>query len=119
LQARREAAAGFLVAYDAPLMDNNLPIRFRSALPQQSLAALHNPLMLDAAAALALRTRTDAGGDLVSRIRRAIELVYSRPASESEIAFAFAEIEKKSDKERGLSMFCQALFGSNDFLYVD
>jgi hypothetical protein len=119
LQVRRVAAAGFLVAFDAPLMDNNVSVRFRSALPQQSLASLHNPLMLDNAAALAARTKSDAGGDMVARIRRAIELTYSRPAAEDEIAFGFAQIGRQQDREHGLRMFCQALLGSNDFLYVD
>ena len=120
LQIRRVAANGFLAAYDAPLMDNNVSVRFRSALPQQALAALHDPLMLDAASALALRTRQDAGGaDMVARIRRAIELTYSRPAAENEISFAFAEVRQQPDTEAGLRMFCQALLGSNDFLYID
>ncbi|MFN7923021.1 MAG: PSD1 and planctomycete cytochrome C domain-containing protein [Bryobacteraceae bacterium] len=119
VQIRRVAASGFLVAYDAPLMDNNVSLRFRSALPQQSLAALHDPLMLDSAKALASRTKQDAGDDMVARVRRAIELSYSRPAAESEIAFGFGEIGKQSDREHGLTMFCQALLGSNDFLYVD
>ncbi len=120
LQIRRVAANGFLAAYDAPLMDNNVSVRFRSALPQQALAALHDPLMLDAAAALAARTRQDTGGeDMVARLRRAIELAYSRPAAEDEIGFAFAEVRKQQDSEAGLRMFCQALLGSNDFLYID
>jgi hypothetical protein len=119
VQIRRVAAAGFLTAYDAPLMDNNVAVRFRSALPQQALTALHNPLMLDSSAALAARTRRDAGEDMVARIRRAVELAYSRPAAEPEIAFGFSEIKKQADPEAGLAMFAQALLGSNQFLYVD
>ncbi|MBI4909530.1 MAG: PSD1 domain-containing protein [Acidobacteria bacterium] len=119
LQVRRVAAPGFLVAYDAPLMDNNVAMRFRSSVPTQALAALHNPLMVDAASALAERTKTDAGADLVARIRRALELAYSRPAGENEVSFAFAQISRQKDAESGLRMFCQALMGSNDFLYVD
>ncbi|MSV30852.1 MAG: DUF1553 domain-containing protein [Bryobacterales bacterium] len=119
LQIRRVAATGFLVAYDAPLMDNNVSVRFRSALPQQALTALHNPLMLESAAALAARIKREAGDDMVARIRRAIELAYSRPAAESETAFAFAAIRKQEDPEAGLKMFSQALLASNEFLYVD
>jgi hypothetical protein len=119
LQVRRVAAPGFLIAYDAPLMDNNVSLRFRSAVPQQALAALHNPLMLDAARALAERTKNDAGPDVVARIGRAIELTYSRPAAEKEVRFAFTEVGKQENLETGLMMFCQALLGSNDFLYLD
>jgi Protein of unknown function (DUF1553)/Protein of unknown function (DUF1549) len=119
LQVRRVAAPGFLVAYDAPLMDTNVALRFRSAVPQQALAALHNPMMLDAASALTERTKNDMGSDLVARIGRAIELAWSRPAAENELSFAFAQVSKQRDPETGMKMFCQALLGSNEFLYLD
>src|SRR5260221_5471956 len=117
LQSRRIAVAGFLVAYDAPLMDLNASTRFRAAVPQQALAALHNPLMLESAKKLA--ERAAAGGDRIAQIRRVVELVYSRPATESEISFAFSEIRKQKDPELGMRLFCQALLGSNEFMYVD
>ncbi len=117
LQSRRIAVAGFLVAYDAPLMDLNASTRFRAAVPQQALAALHNPLMLESARKLA--ERAAAGGDRIAQIRRVVELVYSRPATESEISFAFSEIRKQKDPELGMRLFCQALLGSNEFMYVD
>jgi hypothetical protein len=119
LQSRRVAAAGFLVAFDAPLMDTNMSARFRAAAPQQALAALHNPLMLEAAQKLAERAGAEAGADPVARIRRAIELAYSRPAREAEVSFAFAQAQKQKDPELGLRLFCQALLGSNEFLYID
>jgi hypothetical protein len=75
LQIRRVAIAGFLAAFDAPVMDTNASTRFRSALPQQALAGLHDPLLVEAAAALAERTRKEAGKDLVARIR----LMHARP----------------------------------------
>lgn len=118
LQARRLAVAGFLGAFDQPQMDTNVPVRFRSAVPSQALSALHNPLMLKAADSLAERAQADAGTDAVARIRRAIELVYSRPAEEAEIAFGFGQIEKQEDKEEGFRLFCQALLGSSEFLYI-
>ena len=43
MQIGRVAATGGLVAYDAPLMDNNVAMPFPSALPQQALAALICP----------------------------------------------------------------------------
>jgi hypothetical protein len=119
LQSRRVAVAGFLVAFDAPLMDTNVSARFRAAAPQQALAALHNPLMLESARKLAERATAERGSDRIAQIRRAIELTYSRPASEAEVSFAFAEIQKQKDPELGVRLFCQALLGSNEFLYID
>ena len=119
LQIRRMASAGFLEAFDQPLMDTNVSVRFRSAVPKQALSALHNPLMMDASTGLAERAMTDAGTDPVARIRRAIELVYSRPATEAEITFGFGQIDKQEDKEMGFRLFCQALLGTSEFLYID
>ena len=118
LQTRRLAVAGFLGAFDQPLMDTNVPVRFRSAVPGQALSSLHNPMMMSASRSLAERAATEAGSDPVAKIRRAIELVYSRPATEAEIAFGFGQIEKQEDKEKGFRLFCQALLGSSEFLYI-
>ena len=82
LQIRREAAAGFLEAFDQPLMDTNASVRFRSAVPKQALSALHNPLMMDASRRLAKRARAEAGEDLVAQISRAISLAHARPPTE-------------------------------------
>ena len=119
LQIRREAAAGFLEAFDQPLMDTNASVRFRSAVPKQALSSLHNPLTMDASKRLAERARTEAGDDLVAQVRRAIELTYSRPATEQEVAFGFSQIEKHDDEAKGLRLFCQALLGSSEFLYLN
>jgi hypothetical protein len=119
LQIRRLAAAGFLEAFDQPLMDTNVSVRFRSAVPKQALTSLHNPLMIKASQSLAERASAETGNDSVGKIRRAIELVYSRPASEAEIAFGFGQIDKQEDKDKGFRLFCQALLGSSDFLYID
>jgi len=119
LQTRRLTVAGFLSAFDAPLMDLNMPARFRAAVPQQALTALHNPLMLDSAAKVAERANAEKGDDRIAQIRRVIELVYSRPASEAEISFAFGELQKQKDADKALRLFCQALLGSSEFLYID
>jgi hypothetical protein len=115
LQIRRIAGPGLLVAFDAPLMDSSAGLRFRAALPQQALAALHDPLLFEAAAALAARAQRDAGDDRVAQLKRAIELVYARPAQENEIQFGFDQLAR----ENGLTLFCQALLGSSAFLYID
>lgn len=119
LQIRREASAGFLEAFDQPLMDTNASVRFRSAVPKQALSALHNPLMMETSRSLASRVREEAGGDLVAQVSRAVELVYSRPATEAEIAFGFRKISALTDEEKGLRLFCQALLGSSEFLYIN
>lgn len=119
VQARRTYGMGFLGAFDVPVMETNASSRFSTASPRQALSMLHNPMVLQSAEKLAGRAKADAGEDTIARIRRMMELAYSRPASEAEISFAFGAIRKSKNPEFGLRLFAQALFGSNEFLYVD
>jgi len=54
-------------------------------------------------------------------VRQAFEIVFTRPASEQEVALAMKFVSGENAEE-GLSRwerFCQALLASNEFLYVD
>ena len=118
VQNRRTYVVGFMGAFDAPVMETNASVRFSTAAPRQALTMLHNPLVLKAAERLTERAK-QAGTDPIAQIRRAIELTYSRPASEAEVSFAFQEIQKQKDPELGMRLFSQALLGSSEFIYID
>ena len=118
VETRRTYGMGFLGAFDAPVMETNASSRFSTASPRQALSMLHNPLVLQSAEKLAARAKADAGDDIVARIRRMMELTWSRPSSEAEVAFAFGEVKKQTDTETGLRLLGQALLGSNEFLYI-
>ncbi len=116
---RRSGTHGFLLTFDAPPMDNgNMPHRFRSALPTQSLAMMNNEFVLESAAALADRTRREAGGDFDARILRAFELTYGKAPDAGQVHLAHSAIESSGDEEAGWRTLCQALLASNEFLYV-
>jgi hypothetical protein len=113
---RRTAPHGFLNAFDAPAMDNgNMPQRFRSALPVQSLALMNNAALQKAAAALAQRIREESKSDAEKSIRRAFELAYSRPPGDRELQIAHRILAGQPDK--GWRILCQVLLASNEFLY--
>src|SRR5439155_759985 len=77
--ARKGTPHSFLLAFDQPTMDaGNMPLRFRSALPAQSLALMNNPLVMESAKAFAARIEKDAGEGIDHRLQRAYELAYSR-----------------------------------------
>ncbi len=118
VEARRTYGMGFLGAFDAPVMETNASSRFSTASPRQALSMLHNPLVLQSAERLSARAQSDVGNDIVARIRRMIELTYSRPSTEAEVAFGFGEVKKQPDTETGLRLLGQALLGSNEFLYI-
>jgi len=115
---RKSTPQSFLLAFDQPTMDaGNMPVRFRSALPVQSLALMNNPLVIEAAKAFAARVARDAGDGFEKRVQRAFELAYSRPARPEEMSVIRATVEPKSKDQSAWMILCQALFGANEFLY--
>lgn len=117
VQTRKSAPQSFLLAFDQPTMDaGNMAVRFRSALPVQSLAMMNNILVIQASKVLAERIANE-GGAIDSRVRRSYELVYSRPPRAEELKVIHAAIEGKATDESAWRVFCQALLGTSEFLY--
>ncbi len=94
-----------------------MPVRFRSALPVQALAMMNNSLLIQSSKALAEKLEKEAGAGFDSRVRRAYELVYSRPPRPDELKVIHAALEGKGGDPSAWRVFCQALFGASDFLY--
>jgi hypothetical protein len=73
----------------------------------------------------------EAGDDAAAQVRRAWSLAFGRPPSESDVAEAVAYLTAQRahfaaqpagmqpPQQQALTTFCQALFCSNEFLYVD
>lgn len=118
LTNRRSGTHGFLLTFDAPPMDNsNMPQRFRSALPTQSLALMNNRFVLESASALAARVEKEAD-DLETRARRLFELLYGREPGIDELRLVHNAIETAQDEKTAWRTLSQALLASNEFLYV-
>jgi hypothetical protein len=118
LQTKRTATVSLLNAFDMPLMETNAAARFRSTVPSQSLALMHNPLVLEAAKGLASRA-SSATTDPVAWVRRAFELAYARASGEQEVSVGYGAVRRADDPMAGFIRFCQALLASNEFIYVD
>ncbi len=115
---RKSTPQSFLLAFDQPTMDaGNMAVRFRSALPVQSLAMMNNPLVIESAKAFAARLEKEAGAGLDTRLRRAYELAYSRPPRPEELKIIHASFEAKAKDQSAWLILCQALLGANEFLY--
>ncbi len=115
---RKSTPQSFLLAFDQPTMDaGSMPVRFRSALPVQSLAMMNNPLVMEATKGFAARVAKEAGDGFDKRVQRAFELAYSRPARPEELKVIHAAMEPKSKDKSAWLTLCQALFGANEFLY--
>jgi hypothetical protein len=115
---RKTGPHGFLLAFDVPTMDaGSMAVRFRSSLPTQSLAMMNNDFVIESAKELAARLEEEAGSDWENRARRAYELVYSRPPRSEELELIHGALNGSNGDQSDWFVICQALLGSNEFLY--
>jgi len=137
VQIRRSRPLAVLDAFDLPTLDPNCTMRNSSTVAPQSLMLMNSDFILVSARQLAERLGQDAGSEPVERIRLAWPLLFGREPQESEIPSALRFLEDQQARLRAAAdaiadaknkpdptiwswtTFCQALLGSNEFLYVD
>jgi Protein of unknown function (DUF1553) len=100
-------------------------------VPTQALYLMNSDFVTENSDALAARLLGDAKLDDAGRVDMTFQLVLTRPASDTEIERALAFIQRASDAMKAAkpnddklaihawSGFCQALFGSAEFRYID
>jgi mono/diheme cytochrome c family protein len=119
----RHELSGLLRLFDFPDANITSEKRVETTVPQQQLFVLNSPFMVAQAKALSSRLEKEAADD-ASRVRRAYELAFARPATEEEISLGVRYLQttdaagnpsKLTRRER----YCQALLASNEFMYVD
>ena len=127
LQQRRTQVATLLEVFDAPSVVANCTFRNTSTVPLQSLALMNSGFAMARAQAFAQRLQREAGTDTEARIRLAFRWTCGRGsvAQESAASRRFLSAEQQhaalenSDNEQAWANFCQMLFASNGFLYVE
>lgn len=139
VQVRRSRPLGMLDTFDAPQMSPNCDNRPSSTVAPQSLMLMNSEFVLQQATEFAKRVRSESGEELADQVRRAWILALCQTPSDSQVQGAIAFIDQqtkhladspaakelaKRDKQAtpellALSSFCQTLFSSNRFLYVD
>jgi hypothetical protein len=139
VQVRRSRPLGMLDTFDAPRMSPNCDCRPASTVAPQSLMLMNSEFVLQQSTEFAARVVKEAGDNRRAQVAAAWKLALCQTPNEQQIddAVAFiqqqtkhlaesAEAEKlaKDDKTNtpdflALSSFCQTLFSSNRFLYVD
>jgi hypothetical protein len=118
LAQTRTRSVAFLHAFDCPDMtSDNQSERFRSSLPTQSLALMNNPLVMRTSKSFATEVLEKSRNDYEDAVKMAFDVAYNRPPTPKEQEIARKSIAAESDKQEGLRLFIQAMFGSNDFLY--
>lgn len=134
VQVRRSLPLSMFETFDAPLLVPNCEIRNQSTAAPQSLLLMNSKLVLDQATFLADRIAQQTA-EPTQRIDAAWRAILSTDPTPSQRAAAeefltaqtkeFATVKPAPMKTavapevRALASLCQALLGSNQFLYVD
>lgn len=136
IQVRRSLPLGVLESFDAPLLNPNCERRASSTVAPQALVLMNNRFVVEQAEVLASRTEKEAGKDPIAQIKQAWQRVLGQvpTAKQIETATQFlsqqktefaqsaavkADPKKPAPEHLALAHFCQALFSSNPFLYID
>jgi Protein of unknown function (DUF1553)/Protein of unknown function (DUF1549) len=125
LQQRRTQTLSFLNVFDAPAIVFNCVERPISTMPLQSLSLLNSDFAVTQADHFAQRLIREAAPEGEARVARAFLLAIGRQPSAAETAMAIEFVasqrahhgDEAGSKE--WSDFCQMLFASNLFLYVE
>lgn len=138
-QVRRSRPLGLLDTFDAPRMDPNCEVRSTSTVAPQSLLLMNSTFLLERSNDFARRITKQAGTDHREQVKLAWELAFSSTPSEEQLTSAVdfiahqtevlaespaaASVAKKDKSQTpellALASFCQTLFNSNRFLYID
>jgi mono/diheme cytochrome c family protein len=117
-------------AFDTPDAQQCTGRRNVTTVAPQALALLNDPFVRARAGDFAGRLLTEAGDEPGRQVERAYRLAFGRPptAAERDAGVEFLDRrardrsarDPKSDARRSaLTDYCQALFGLNEFVYVD
>ncbi len=126
LHAGRERLATFLQLHDAPRIEESVAVRTRSTVPLQSLAFLNSPFIVQQSRCFAQRLCSEELQTGSERITQAFRIAFSRDPSDEELAAGLSLLELQrggaSDSVADVTataVLCQAIFGANEFIYLD
>ena len=139
VQVRRKTPLTVLETFDEPTMQPNCELRARTTVAPQSLMMMNDTFVLDAARNLATRLRDELPDDARAQIVRAWTILFSRTPQEADLHRALAYIAEQTEAARNyhhgiqhaknapapdpqldaLASYCQVLFSSNRFFYVE
>ena len=139
VKVRRKTPLTVLETFDAPVMQPNCELRARTTVAPQSLMMMNDTFVLEAARSLATRLKKDLPDDTRAQIVSAWSILFNRAPQDADIQRALTHIAEQTEAVRayhhgiqhakdapapdpaieGLASYCQVLFSSNRFLYVE
>ena len=127
ISTQRTGIPGILTTFDAPVPETNTPTRSSSAISQQALIAMNNPLMHDSAKALRDRVESEGHEHFEDRLNRIWTLAYARNPTDEETGLLKAWMADAMDaynpsigqSQEAWKTICHSVLSSNEFLYID
>ena len=139
VQVRRKLPVTVLDTFDAPVMLPNCESRNATTVAQQSLLMMNDVVVLEMSRAMAARLRAAAPGDMRAQITRAWHILFAQQVPQTDMERALAYLAEQTESLRmfhaaskpgkdavapdpqldALASYCQALFCSDRFLYVE
>ncbi len=124
IHVKRSLPVPMLSAFDFPETDISCEARFLTTQPGQALGLLNSDWMQQQANALRLRIAREAGDDLKAQLRRALELVLSQPARESDVQDLVSLCQRlesghRFTPDKARQAACLTILNLNQFLYID
>ena len=139
VKVRRKTPLTVLETFDAPVMQPNCEQRTGTTVAPQSLMMMNDTFVLDAARSLAARLKKDLPDDTRAQIVDAWRILFSRAPQDADVQRALTHIAGQTEAVRSyhhgiqhakdapvpdpaleaLASYCQVLFSSNRFLYVE
>jgi hypothetical protein len=113
-----------LINHDMADTDSTCPVRFTTTVPTQALNMLNGQFMNDSAKQFAQRLREEAGEQIREQIKRALQIVYSRPLQQTEIDNCVAAVndlmaKHNLNEKEAMDRFSLLALNLNEFLYLD
>lgn len=113
-----------LINHDMADTDSTCPVRFTTTVPTQALNMLNGQFMNDSAKQFAQRLREEAGEQIGEQIKRALQIVYSRPLKQTEIDKCVAAVndliaKHNLNEKEAMDRFSLLALNLNEFLYLD
>lgn len=130
LENRRVYNPTFLSTFDKPIVTRGLCRREQSATAPQALSLLNDPFMVASSERCADRTRSGVTTATEDQIRDVYRLILGRLPDHDEqlwcgqlvaqqtVLYEKSGMTADEAARKGLSSLCQALWGTNDFLYL-
>lgn len=132
VQVRRTLPLGMLEPFDMPSLSPNCDLRPVSTVAPQALLMMNNDFVINESIRFAKRLEATVGSDTATQVAQAWAIAFGRAPTPSQLTASMAFIEDQRQQipppqqpteptvaERALASFCQALFSSNSFVYID